>query len=93
MPVLRVTAVSIIPTVNREALAAVDRPGGKMTRSRGDASPRARHRGGRSSVFRVSSCRTDEQVNGRFQKHTLLITKKLSIDLLFLRGKYHYRDL
>lgn len=71
----------------------MDRLGGKIRRSEGNASPNASHGESPELFFCASSCRINEQVNGRFQKYTLLITKKLSIDLLFLRGKYHYRDL
>lgn len=37
-----------------------------------------------NSVSCASSCRINQEVNGSFQKYTLLIIKKLAIDLLFL---------
>lgn len=69
----------------------MDRPGGKTIRSEGNASPTPAMERARSSASCVSSRRMNEQIHGRFQKYPLLTTKKLSIDLLFRRGKHHYR--
>lgn len=62
----------------------MDRPGSKVIRSEGAPGPNATHGESPNSASCASSCRMNEEVNGSFQKYTLLIIKKLAIDLLFL---------